>query len=51
VDLLKKAVRQFEIKPLRKAIEKHGGVRQAAHQLKMDPDTIYRKLKIAGTPL
>lgn len=51
VDSFKKAVKQFEIKLLRKAIEKHGGVRQAAHQLKMDPATIYRKLKIAGTPL
>ena len=51
VDSFKNAVRQFEIKLLRKAIEKHGGVRQAAHQLKMDPATIYRKLKIAGTPL
>jgi PAS domain S-box-containing protein len=51
VDSFKKAVSQFEIKLLRKAIEKHGGVRQAAHQLKMDPTTIYRKLKIAEMPL
>jgi PAS domain S-box-containing protein len=44
---LKKAVRQFEISILKKAIETHGSVQQAAYYLKVDPATIYRKLKTA----
>jgi len=46
-DSLKKAVRQFEWSLMRKAINKHGSVQQAANYLKVDPATIYRKLKIA----
>ena len=47
----KNAVRQFEITLLKTAIKKHGGVKQAAKFLKMDPATIYRKLKTAEMPL
>ena len=46
----KKAVRQFEIDILKKAIEKHGSVHEAAYHLKLDPTTIYRKLKTAESP-
>jgi len=46
-DSLKKAVRQFEVSLMRKAINKHGSVQQAANYLNVDPATIYRKLKTA----
>ena len=50
VGSLKKAVRQFELNILRKAIETHGSVQEAAYHLKVDPATVYRKLKTANTP-
>jgi len=45
---LKEVVRQFEISLMQKAIDKHGGVQQAARHLEIDPTTIYRRLKTAN---
>lgn len=42
----KNAVHSFELRLIKSAIEKHGGVRQAAYSLKINPATIYRKLKV-----
>ena len=42
---LKNVVCQFETTLMKKAVDKHGSVKDAAHYLKVNPTTIYRKLK------
>ena len=49
-DCLKDAVTQVEMRLMEEAIKKYGGVQQAASQLKINPSTIYRKLKNANLP-
>ena len=44
---LKEAVHQYEVGFMKKAIDRHGSVQHAAYYLKVDPATIYRKLKTA----
>ena len=49
-ECLKDAVTQVEMRLMQEAIKKYGSVQQAALQLKMNPSTIYRKLKNAKLP-
>jgi transcriptional regulator with PAS, ATPase and Fis domain len=44
---LKKAVNQYEVSLMKNAIDRYGSVQHAASYLKVDPATIYRKLKTA----
>ena len=42
---LKDAVHQYEVSLMESAIDRFGSVQHAAYNLKVDPATIYRKLK------
>ncbi len=42
---LKDAVQQYEVSLMESAIDRYGSVQHAAYNLKVDPATIYRKLK------
>ena len=44
---LKAAVHQYEVSLMKNAIDRYGSVQHAASYLKVDPATIYRKLKTA----
>jgi PAS domain S-box-containing protein len=44
---LKKAVNQYEVTLIKNAIDRYGSAQHAASYLKVDPATIYRKLKTA----
>ena len=42
---LKETVHRFEVQVIRRAIQQHGSIQEAARQLQVNPATLYRKLQ------